>query len=148
MMRRFTRVRRPHTIVTAALAGLCAALLGACLVLPMMPAADTPVTGDPARGGALFVNLGGDTPACATCHSVAPSPLPRFGATNGPSLVGIGERAGARVPGLSAEAYLRESILTPDRYLVEGYDNLMYADYAQVLSAQALADLIAYLLSL
>ena len=38
-----------------------------------------------------------------------------------PSLAGVGTRAADRVPGMTAEEYLRESILYPSAYVVEVY---------------------------
>lgn len=43
----------------------------------------------------------------------------------GPSLMGIAERAGTRVGGLTAEEYLYQTIYDTDAYLVPGYGNLM-----------------------
>ena len=60
-------------------------------------------------------------------------------------MTGISQRAGQRVPGLSAEEYIRQSILEPSAYLVSGYRNIMYPLYKDKLSQQDLADLIAYL---
>src|SRR5262245_47307901 len=42
-----------------------------------------------------------------------------------PDLNGIGARAGKTKPGMSAKAYIIESLLQPDAYIVEGYPNIM-----------------------
>ncbi len=78
---------------------------------------------------------------CSGCH--------RDGAANDlvPSWVGVGERAATRRPPMPADAYLYESIVYPAAYLVEGYANLMPKDFAQRMSEQELADVIAYLLT-
>jgi cytochrome c551/c552 len=101
--------------------------------------------GDAATGEALFAQtLIGTQAGCATCHSLEP------GVTMvGPSLATIGAEAGSRVDGLSAEAYLRQSIEEPDAHLAEGFSaGLMPAALADELSAQELADLVAYLQTL
>jgi mono/diheme cytochrome c family protein len=64
----------------------------------------------------------------------------------GPTLAEIGEVAGARVEGLTADDYLRESILAPSAYLVEGWGEGM-PSYAGVLTEDELDALVAYLAS-
>jgi cytochrome c oxidase subunit 2 len=91
--------------------------------------------GDAGRGAALFSSLG-----CAACHSLDGTRIV------GPSIKGIGQAAGARIAGYSAEQYLRESIVLPCDYIVEGFTCVMPQDFGQRLEAQDLADLIAYLL--
>jgi hypothetical protein len=49
---------------------------------------------------------------------------------------------------MSAEEYIRESILTPDAYVVEGFqEGDMYQTFGEELSEQQIADLIAYALT-
>ena len=71
-----------------------------------------PEAGDPALGKDLYSQtvLGPRAaPGCVTCHSLKP------GVTLvGPSHAGIAGRAGSMIEGLSAEEYLRESIINPD----------------------------------
>ena len=55
---------------------------------------------------------------CANCHIL--SSMGWVGVT-GPSLNGIGERAGRRVGGLNGIEYLAQSIHLPNEYLVPGY---------------------------
>jgi cytochrome c553 len=58
-------------------------------------------------------------------------------------------RAGSRVSGQSAEAYLRESIKIADAFSVDGFSaGVMPAALGDDLSEQQLADLVAYLLTL
>jgi polar amino acid transport system substrate-binding protein len=64
----------------------------------------------------------------------------------GPNLDGIGARAATRVSDLSAVAYLRESILDPGAYIVEGYSDLMPSNYGSRFTQQELDALVAYLL--
>ena len=55
---------------------------------------------------------------CVGCHTLD-------GKTHrpGPTLQGISEVAGDRVPDLSAVEYLRQSILSPTAYIVEGFED-------------------------
>ncbi len=53
---------------------------------------------------------------CLLCHKITDQ-----GNTRGPDLRGVGGRAATRKPGLSAEAYLTESLLKPGAYVVEGF---------------------------
>src|SRR3989454_9280980 len=54
---------------------------------------------------------------------------PRIGqkGTRAPALAGIGSRAATRKPGMSAKAYIIESLLQPSAYIVEGYPPIMPA---------------------
>ncbi|NNC39846.1 MAG: hydrogenase iron-sulfur subunit [Acidimicrobiia bacterium] len=97
------------------------------------------------RGEELFTTAvirGGA--GCRVCHSL------REGDDGvGPSLAGVAARATGRVPGLSAEEYLRQSILDPDAYVVDGYrSGQMRPDVGARLTDSELADLISYLLTL
>jgi hypothetical protein len=84
-------------------------------------------------------------PPCSTCHRVVSG---QVGFSIGPNLAGIGEHAGTRFARLSAEEYLRQSILEPERYIVSGYRDIMFPDYSTHLTEQNIQDLIAYLLTL
>jgi len=101
--------------------------------------------GDPARGEDIFHHGVNDAPPCSTCHLTAQG---MTGFSLGPNLAGVGARAATREAGLSARDYLRQSILDPYAFLVPGYRNIMYPDFAAHFDEQDLADLIAYLLSL
>lgn len=96
--------------------------------------------GDPTRGQALFQGAG----ACSACHDVA------NGVTIvGPSLKGVASRAGSREPGKSAADYLHESIVSPNAFIVPGFQpNIMPQTFTQTLSTQQINDLVAYLLTL
>jgi len=99
--------------------------------------------GDPARGQEFF-ETGADvlgTP-CEGCHS-----LDGVDGEHGPTLQGISERAGERVPGMNAEEYLRQSILEPGAYLVEGYEDEMEPFYELLLTEDDIDDIVAYLLT-
>ncbi len=109
--------------------------------------------GDPARGQQLWdkaVNLASLKPApCSACHSLQPDEV-----LLGPSLAGIGARAATTVSGQDAATYLRHSIQAPNDYLVPGEafqtdgNSKMPATLGNDMSAQDLADLIAFLLTL
>lgn len=103
-------------------------------------------SGSAARSGeALFEErVVGPNPGCITCHSLDPGTT-----LVGPSLAGVGSRAADRVPGLSEEEYLRQSILEPSAYVVDGFvDGLMPGDWGDVLTAAEVDGLVAYLVAL
>ena len=63
-------------------------------------------------------------------------------------MLGIAERAGERIPGMSAEDYLRQSIVSPGAHYVEGFTSKhMPMDYADRLSEQDINDIVAFLLT-
>lgn len=113
---------------------VCIAL--ATLVLACAP--EPPATEPVARGRQLYQSLG-----CANCHQ--PN---LFGQRLGPPLDHIGTVAGARRPGVSAEEYLRQSILDPGAYVVPGYQDSMPRDLGRDLPPTDLDAMVAYLLSL
>ena len=85
-----------------------------------------------------------NTPGCKTCHSLEPDTV-----IVGPSLAGIASRAGNTVPGLSDEEYLRQSILEPDAYVVEGYPaSVMPNVWVEKLNEEQVNSLVDYLLTL
>jgi mono/diheme cytochrome c family protein len=97
--------------------------------------------GDAAAGEKVYNEA---APACITCHSLEPG---KSGV--GPSLATIGADAGSRVSGQSAQDYVRESIVDPNAFVVDGWAaNLMTGTYGSQLSEEQIADLVAYLLSL
>jgi cytochrome c2 len=124
-----------------------------------IPAAETPTPlaevaevevdtepGDPERGHEIFMNGGANEAyspdrVCIRCHSLDGSD------GNGPTLQGIAGRAANRVPGLSAEEYLRQSIMDPTAYIIEGYISKMGRIFSVVLSEQEVNDLVAFLMT-
>ncbi len=92
--------------------------------------------GDPVNGQVLYAgNL-----ACQTCHSSDGTLIV------GPTFQGLGQRAAERIEGVSAGQYIIESILRPNDYVVEGYvAGIMPQNFSERLSAQELADLLAFL---
>ncbi len=75
---------------------------------------------DPVERGRALLAAG--VYPCSGCHVL--DDLGWQGLT-GPSLNGVGDRAGRRVPGETAEEYLDRSIYFPGEYLVPGFGNLM-----------------------
>ncbi|MEZ4516489.1 MAG: cytochrome c [Chloroflexota bacterium] len=107
------------------------------------PTVPAPV-GDAAAGEALFnsATIGDNSaPGCVTCHSLEEGVV-----IVGPSQAGLAARAGQRVAGESADEYLRNSILHPNDYVVDGFaEGLMYQYYADDLTPEQIDDLVAYL---
>lgn len=103
--------------------------------------------GNVANGEALFAQatIGANSaPGCITCHSLEPDVV-----IVGPSQAGLATRAETRVPGQSAEAYIRNSIMHPNDFVVEGFaEGLMYQNYATDLTIEEIDDLVAYTLTL
>jgi mono/diheme cytochrome c family protein len=80
---------------------------------------------------------------CAACHALSDDAAPLVG----PPLTHIGTVGAFRLAGVSAEEYIRESILHPNVYLLPGYaPNVMPRGYAQSISPPEIEDLVAYLL--
>lgn len=127
------------------------------------PAVATPTTapviqplppGDAGRGEKLFRQtlIGArPEPGCITCHSLAPAVV-----LLGPSLADVATRSAATIQqtdytgaAASVEAYLHESIIAPNVYLVPGFTpDVMRPTFASELSLQEIADLVAFLLTL
>lgn len=141
---------------------LWVALLSGCGAVAdqMTPGATVPTpavspiaqrTGDPQRGAALFagdVKIDGFV-ACRGCHTVDPAASDGLG----PNLAGIALRAGSRIPGVAADAYIRRSIQVHDDFVVPGFEAglaraVVGRDFGEILSDQDIADLTAYLLTL
>lgn len=123
--------------------------------------AQLPPGARPAKEGANPIALGerlfrSVTPACNTCHSIAPG-------VNmvGPSLAGIGERAektiasaGYKGKAKDVQAYIRESIIAPSAHIVPGamYSangvSFMPDTYGKSLKPEQVEQLSAYLVTL
>lgn len=82
---------------------------------------------------------------CLTCHSIGKSGALRF-----PDLAGIGGRAANRMPGLSAEQYLLQSLYEPEAYIVPGFTSGMpVIDKPPIgLTDQEILAVVAYLQSM
>lgn len=105
--------------------------------LTVLELGDATQSGDPQKGREVFREAG-----CGACHALAGFPPP---SSPGPALVHIAQTAAARVPGQSAEDYLRESFWVPDAFLVEGYP--APSPCGGLLSDAQLDDLVAFLLA-
>ena len=103
--------------------------------------------GDAERGKALYEQtvIGPNSaPGCATCHSRDPGKI-----LVGPSHADVGARAATAVSGVSAEEFLRESIVKPDAHVAESFPpGIMYQNYGEDLTEQEINDLVAYMLAL
>ena len=86
----------------------------------------------------------GTNTGCRICHSLDDNVT-----IVGPSLRRHRNPAATRVPGMTAEEYLRESILDPDAYVVEGFPaGQMIPTYLDILSDDDVENLVAFLLTL
>jgi cytochrome c551/c552 len=86
-----------------------------------------------AQGESIFYSSG-----CSACHSLDSTRLV------GPPLNSVSERTQDEYD--SPEQYLLVSIVMPGEYIVGGYSNVMPPFYAEQLTTQDLADLIAFLM--
>ncbi len=102
--------------------------------------AEIGVPDDPVEAGRYWFSR---APAiCSTCHSL------EAGVTIvGPSLAGIGSHADDRIEGMSAEQYIRSSILRPGDFIVPGFSNLMQQNFGDLLTAEQINALVAFLLA-
>lgn len=100
--------------------------------------------GNAANGEKLFAQqVIGAQAGCKTCHSLEAGKQ-----VVGPSMAGIGSRAGGTVAGKSAEDYLKQSILEPNAHLVSGFSQGIMQSYQKDLNEQQINDLVAYMLTL
>lgn len=95
-----------------------------------------PSGGDTDRGGELFASNG-----CSACHATTGASIV------GPGLQGVLESAATRVNGMSAEAYIEQSIRDPSAFIVDDFADLMPPSFAN-LPDQDVQDLIAFMSSL
>lgn len=93
----------------------------------------------------LFEQLGESvyTVRCAQCHTLIPDTV-----LIGPSLAGIATRAGSRLEGYDARAYIETSILSPQEYLVEGFPDTMPTNFAKELTSEEFEAVVAFLMTL
>jgi mono/diheme cytochrome c family protein len=96
------------------------------------------LTADEKAGQQIMTGKG----ACIGCHI-----LGGVGGQTGPNLSQVGAVAETRKPGLDAASYLRESIRSPQAFVVPGYSPVMPAYTEGNLSEQELNQVIAYLLT-
>lgn len=121
------------------------AVQGDVVVQPTPTPAALPPDASPIEIGQFVYTAQG----CAGCHGE-----PGGNGVVGPAITGIASRAGGTVPGLSAEEYIRQSILEPNAFIVPQcptgpcLPNLMPQDYGQKLSPAELDGLVEFLLTL
>jgi Fe-S-cluster-containing hydrogenase component 2/mono/diheme cytochrome c family protein len=107
----------------------------------VVDAGDVPLAPGASEGREVFNSRAA---GCTVCHSVKPGDD-----GVGPSLAGLATRAGTRVEGLDGAGYIRQSILLPDQYVVDGYPaGQMLPIYMDDLSPEQIDALIAFLLTL
>jgi mono/diheme cytochrome c family protein len=124
---------RVRIVITAVIVVL---LAGATVAVYAYDPADEPSAVETADGQTVFLTAG-----CTGCHTInGVSETAQIG----PNLTDLSERAGDRVEGLSADEYVRQSVLDPQAYIVEGYGEFMPA---LPLDAGEVDALVAFLLS-
>ena len=103
--------------------------------------------GDATVGETLFAQTtigSANAPGCITCHSLETDVT-----LVGPSMAGVATRAETAVSGMTAEEYLRQSIVEPNAHVTDGYvEGVMYQNFGTDLPAKSIDDLTAYLLTL
>ncbi len=126
----------------------CAFGVGACGNGDANTTAPAAAVGDPERGRQIWEDGGGVVAenGCQGCHSLDGSEK-AVGSFIASTWQGISGRAGDRVPGLSAEEYLRESIVDPAAYIVGGYSDGMPKGFKILLSEEDIDGLVAFLLT-
>jgi len=114
-------------------------LFGLCVILAVLTVAceEPPATEPVARGRQLFRKLD-----CGRCHFIDGQ-----GGRVGPELTHVGTNAERRAPGVSAEDYIRASVLTPGAYIVPGYPDVMPRGLVRNLSPADLDALVGFLRS-
>ncbi len=93
------------------------------------------------------INLGKRlfTESCGDCHLISDVSVP---SRKAPVLDSIAARASSRQPEKSPEEYIRDSVLMPAEYIVEGFDpEILGYSCGSVLSATQLDAITAYLLT-
>lgn len=80
---------------------------------------------------------------CSRCHSTIKDEI-----IVGPSLAGVATRGATRIPGMDAEAYIRNSIQKPTAYTVNGFtEGLMPSTLIDELSPEEFEAVVAFLLT-
>jgi len=88
-----------------------------------------------------FLNTKPRSHTCANCHSL--DGTERYA----PTFKGLSERAAERIEGMTAEEYLRQSIVDPEALVVGEFLLPMPLDYADLLTEEQISDLIAFILT-
>jgi len=91
------------------------------------------------RGQKVYTENG-----CGGCHTLGSLSA----GVVGPNLTQIGTHAATRIEGTAAEDYIRQSILNPNAYIVEGFpENVMPQNFGEILTEEQISDLVAFLAS-
>jgi len=100
---------------------------------------------DPKAGESIYYETAsGVNAGCRICHS-----LEKNEKIIGPSFYGIADRAASRVPGMTAEEYLHQSIVDPNAFVVPGFPSgQMIQNFGTILTEDQINDLIAFLMTL
>ena len=99
------------------------------------PAPPAAVKGDATAGKAVF-----DSNGCGACHTFTPAGAK---GTVGPNLDKLPDLA--KAAGQPLEDFVHESIVDPNAYIEKGYAKGIMPETYSSLSAQQLADLVAFL---
>lgn len=92
---------------------------------------------DPSNGETLALVNG-----CIGCHALDPEAV-----MTGPTWYNIGNTAVSRIDGMSPAAYIHNSIIATNDFVVQDYpQGVMPQNYGETLSVDDQADLLAYLL--
>jgi mono/diheme cytochrome c family protein len=109
-----------------------------------VPGEDTGRLAQVGPGGARSGEQVFTAAGCNSCHTLADA-----GSSSdiGPNLDQLADAAGGRRRGVSAEEYVRESILEPNAFVVQGFrGGVMPSDYGERLSDEQIDALVDYLL--
>jgi cytochrome c oxidase subunit 2 len=121
-------------------AGVAVLVLGSLTLVAWWPrSAEAPASPVTVASGAQLFRAKG----CVGCHDGPDAPS-TVGV--GPALIALRDRAGERVPGLGAEAYVRESVLDPQAYVVPGFGESFTRMPSLAVTEAELDALVAYLL--
>ena len=124
-----------RTVFLRLIVGLALTAAGCDVVAPSPTPTLPPLV---AQGRQVFDRI------CVACHTTTPDMI-----VVGPSLAGIATRAGSRIPGMDAEAYIRDSIVNPSNYTVEGFrEGLMPAAVYESLTPEEYESVVDYLMTL
>lgn len=138
-------------VIVMALCGMVASAQNTERVTPppavkvVTPAAvEETLPGDAEAGEVLFTTFQPAAGiACSTCHRIDTDER-----LIGPGLLHVGERAITRIEDYTAADYIRESILEPGAYIVEGYPDIMPKNFSAAFTEDEINDLTAFLLTL
>jgi cytochrome c551/c552 len=134
----YTSLGKPPKTVTVT-------TIGGTISEPTTTTAETTTTssggggGSVAAGKTVFANSG-----CAGCHTFAPA---NASGAVGPDL-DTAPAKDARADGnMALDAFIKESIVDPSKYIASGYSDSMPGSFGSSLSSKQIDDLVAFILS-